>query len=300
MKAKRIPTFALIVFLLCATGCSVRIVNKTPPGFSPSTDGFYKIKAGIETNRKDVVQESFEAFVVIDGEQRPMLRNYDSSDNLFEYDYQPDPNKSLVRFYYVLNYLTEHKNKAPALQQMISGLYQFQLANAMVLKLDKQRAAVGTTVTLYGEQFTDQDYVLIDGISCKTTFISPNELQFQVPDMSPSFNYIVDVFTAKGIFNAGKLRVDAANPLRVVPEKLELKTSQPKAIAFMLEKPAPYGGLYIDVSTDIPDCIVMPELLVPEGARTFSTAIEGKHISNGNLFINVDGLPEIVVPVTVR
>ena len=299
MKAKRISTFSAIALLLCLSGCSLYIVNLTPKKFPPSTDGAYTIRAKVETNRQDVVPDSFEAFVVIDGNQLPMRRQL--SDNpVFEYNYKPPSDNLTVRFYYVLNYLVKSKNAAPILKQFVSNLYQAQLPDTEFLVMDKQRAAVGTRVAVYGDEFTEQDRVLIDGTPCETIFVSSKELQFLVPEIKPSFGYAVDVFTSGGMLKAGLLRVDPANPLSVLPKTLELKVGQPKALAFMLSYPAPYGGLYIDITTDIPDSIIMPEVLIPERARTVSATIKGKYISNGNLFIKAGDLPEIIVPVTVR
>ena len=223
-----------------------------------------------------------------------------SDDYVFEYDYEPPSKKLLVSFYYVLDYLIRHKDKAPVLKQIISDIHRAQLPDSIKLQLERKRAAVDTKVTLYGDQFTDQDRVLIDGTPCETTFISSKELQFLVPEIKPSFGYPVKVFTPRGMADAGTLQVDAANPLRVLPKELKLKTGQPQALVLMLNYPAPYGGLNIDVTTDIPDSIVMPKILIPERSRTVSATIEGKYISNGNLFIKAGNLPEIVVPVTIR
>jgi hypothetical protein len=299
MKAKHISASTIFVFFLYLTGCSVHIVNLTPPKFPASPTGTYTLQALVDVSQKTVIPDSFEALIVIDGEHYSMSKQ-SSNNYLFEYDYQPPPKKSIVRFYYVLNYLVKNRNKAPVLKQIISDLHQTQLTQSTTLRLDKQRAAVDTKVTLYGSQFIQQDRVLIDGTPCETTFISSKKLQFLVPEIKPSFGYIVEVFTPRGMLKAGTLRVDAANPLRVLPKELELKLGQPKALAFMLNYPAPYGGLYIDVTTDIPDSIIMPKVLIPERARTVSITLEGKHISNGNLFINAGTLPEIVLPVTVR
>ena len=300
MKAKRILVSATIVSLLCLTGCSVRIVNLTPPQFPPSPIGSHTLTAQVDIKQQRVIPDSLKIFVVIDGERHLMSPKPLSDDHVFEYDYQPPSKKLMVRFYYVLNYMVTRKNKSPVLKQIISDLYQAQLPDPVTLRLDKERAAVDTQVTLHGEHFTDRDRVLVDGTACETTFISSKKLQFLVPEIKPSFGYTVEVFTSGRMLEAGTLRVDAANPLKVLPKKLDLKIGQPKALAFMLNYPAPYGGLYIDVTTDIPDSITMPEILIPERARTVSVTIKGEQISNGHLFIKAGKLPEIVVPVTVR
>lgn len=300
MKTYRFFVSTCIILSLCLAGCSTHVVNLTPPQFPPSPTGTYTLKAQANVSQStSVVPDSFEAFVVIDGKHYPMSKRT-TNGSFFEYGYRPPSGKLLTRFYYVVNYLVKKKNGTPVLKQIISDLYQVQLPNTITLHLDKQRAAVDTRVKISGDQFTDQDRVLINGAPCETSFISPRELQFVVPDIKPGFGYIVEVFTSNGMLQAGTLRVDAANPLRVLPKELELKSGQPQALAFMLNYPAPFGGLYIDITTDIPDSIIMPEVLIPERARTVSVTIEGKNIGNGHLFIRAGDLPEIIVPVTIR
>ena len=277
----------------------MEIANRTPPEFSPSPTGTYTLKAEVTVSQRSVVQNSLEAFVVIDGEQHPMSQKL-TDGYIFEYDYRPPSKKLLVNFYYILNYFVTKKSEAPVLEQIISDLYQARLPNSMSLQMDKDRAAVDTEVSIYGEQFTREDRILIDGTPCETIFISSGELKFIVPEIKPSFGYVVEVFTPKGMLNAGTLRVDDAHPLKILPKELALKAGQPQALVFMLNDPAPYGGLYVTATTDIPDSIYMPKILIPERTRTVSVIIEGKHIGNGNLFFKAGDLPEIVVPVTIR
>lgn len=299
MNAKRILVSVTLIFLLCLTGCSVDIVNLTPPEFSPSSTSAYTLQAQADVGRKTVIPNSLEAFVVIDGTQHRMSQKL--ADNyIFEYDYSPPAGKLLVNFYYILDYLVAQKDEPPVSQQIISDLYQTQLPNTVSLRMDKERAAVDDEVSVYGEQFTPQDRVLIDGTPCETTFISLRELKFLVPEIKPSFGYNVDVFTPKGMLKAGILRIDSAHPLRVLPRELTLEISQPQALVFMLNYPAPYGGIYVNVTTDISDSIILPKVLIPEGSRTVSVTIEGKYTSDGNLFIKAGELPEIIVPVTIR
>ena len=99
---------------------------------------------------------------------------------------------------------------------------------------------------------------------------------------------------------AGYLRIDPASPLSVLPNSSALEPGQRQALAFALDTPAPDGGLYINITTDIPDSIIMPEVLIPEGARTVSAIIEGDKVGSGQLFINSEGLPELVIPLTIH
>lgn len=299
MKAKRIFLSSFLVLSFCLTGCGVKMINTTPAVAPASPTGTYTLSAQAEVKKKTVVPSSLEAFVVIDGQQRPMTADAETP-NFFAYDYQAPAEKELTRFYYVLNFVTQEDDEAPVSVQIISDLYQVQLPSQITLTVDKTRAAIGTRVSINGQGFTNQDIVFVDNTVAETIFVSPTKLQFVVPEVKPDFGYTIEVRTTTRAQTAGYLRVDPASPLSVLPNSLTLKPGQRQALAFALDYPAPYGGLYINVTTNIPDSIIMPEVLIPEGARTVSATIEGDKIGSGHLFINASGLPEITVPITIR
>jgi hypothetical protein len=299
MKAKRILLSSSLFIAFCLTACSVKIVNTTPDIAPASPTGNYTLSAHAQVNKKNVVPSSLEAFVVIDGEQRAMTTTT-TAPNLFQYDFQATAQEELTRFYYVLKFVTQKENGTTASAQIISDLYQVQLPSQITLKVDKTRAAVGTRVSINGQGFTDQDIVFIDHTPAETVFTSPKQLQFVVPQLKPNFGYSIEVRSTTRAQIAGYLRIDPASPLSVLPKQLSLKPGQSQALAFALDYPAPYGGLYVNVTTDIPDSIIMPEVLIPEGARTVSATIKGDKVGQGHLFINADSLPELVIPLTVR
>ena len=299
MKAKRIFLSSFLVLAFCLTGCSVKIVNTTPDIAPASPTGNYTLSAHAQVNKKTVAPSSLEAFVVIDGEQRAMTATT-TAPNLFEYDYQAPAGKELTRFYYVLNFDTQKEDETPTSVQIISDLYQVKLPSQITLTIDKTRAAVGTRVSINGQGFTNQDIVFVDRTPAETVFTSPTQLQFVVPELKPDFGYSIEVRSTTRAQTAGYLRIDPASPLSVLPNQLSLKPGQRQALAFALDYPAPDGGLYINITTDIPGSIIMPEVLIPEDARSVSAVIEGGKVGSGHLFINVSGLPELVIPLTIR
>ena len=299
MKAKSIFLSSALALALCLTGCGVKIVNTTPNVAPASPTGSYTLSAQAQVKKKTVQPDSLEAFVVINGEQRPMTSLADTP-NAFSYDYQAPAEQELTRFYYVLNYTTQKKEEAPVSVQIISELYQVQLPSTLTLAIDTARAAIGTHVTVTGQNFSREDLIFVDQVAAETIFISPSKLQFVVPEVKPGFGYKIDVRGTARSQKAGYLRVDPASPLSVLPKELTLAPGQRQALAFALDTPAPYEGLYINITTDIPNSIIMPEVLIPEGARTVSATIEGDKIGSGHLYINAKGLPELVIPVTIR
>jgi hypothetical protein len=105
------------------------------------------------------------------------------------------------------------------------------------------------------------------------------------------------------------LRILAPNPttsvaegvaLRVIPSSIDLRSGQPQALVFELPQNAPAGGLPIRVTTNVPQCVIMPEVFIPAGARTTSVSLRGDAPGSGKLYIQAPGQAEIVIPIRVR
>ena len=67
-----------------------------------------------------------------------------------------------------------------------------------------------------------------------------------------------------------------------------------------IESPAPFGGLLIESQTDIPNSIIMPEIVVPEGSRSVNVNVTAGSPGSGILVLGVPGYAEIEIPVTVN
>lgn len=88
--------------------------------------------------------------------------------------------------------------------------------------------------------------------------------------------------------------------LRVIPSAITLTQGQRQAIAFSIEGAAPMGGLLVNVTTTVPNSVIMPEVIIPEGARTVNVTVQGGAAGSGRLFIEALGYEEVIVPITVR
>ena len=60
----------------------------------------------------------------------------------------------------------------------------------------------------------------------------------------------------------------------MLPESLELGPNSSDMIIFTIEVDAPPQGLYVDVTTDIPDSLVMPEVTIQPGTRSVNVPVE--------------------------
>ena len=70
-------------------------------------------------------------------------------------------------------------------------------------------------------------------------------------------------------------------------------------LIFQIDYDAPRNGLLINASTDIPDSVIMPEVIIPEGARMVSVTVEGGQTGSGKIFITAPGFKETIIPITV-
>jgi hypothetical protein len=300
MKAKRIFPLLLISGLILITGCKSQINNITPTVVPTNPSGIYTLSAETKLDYDLVIPESVQAFVVIDGQQYNMELS-DLGQGYYDYDYDIPEGRTTAKYYFIFKYDLKRYNGDPGENRTkTTEVQQLRLIDRFSITLDANRAPVGTQLAALGRGFSRSDKIYVGGVPAQTQFVSSNSLQFIVPDVTPGSTYTVEIRGGQKNESVGTLRVDPGIPLRVIPQSLELATASRQAIAFALDYPAPAGGLYLDVTTDIPNSIIMPEVLIPEGARTVSITIEGGAPGRGTLFVNAVGLTELKVPVTVR
>jgi hypothetical protein len=92
----------------------------------------------------------------------------------------------------------------------------------------------------------------------------------------------------------------SAGTLLVNPTALSLKQGQKVNLTFTTPVTASTGGILIDITTDIPESVIMPEVVVPAGSNTATILIEAGRPGVGSLFCKGPGVKELVIPVTVR
>ena len=272
----------------------------TPETVPTNPSGIYTLSAKAKLDNDAVDKSSVDAYVVIDGEKRPMAQS-NLGYEYFDYDYAIPEDRESARYYYILNYrLRKFGGSASEEKEVRSGLHSFQLTDRYSISLDAERAPIGSRVTVLGKGFSRGDRVYVGGTEAPTSFVSANAVSFTVPSVEPGKAYPVEVRGGGDAESAGSLRVDPGSPVRALPASLELETGEQQALAFTLQEPAPKDGLYLDVTTDVPDSVIMPEVVVPGGARTVSVTVEGGEPGEGSLYVNAPGVPELTIPITVR
>jgi hypothetical protein len=287
--------FAVALAALVFAGCDVKLTDRTPSTFSANPSGVYTITAEIKT-RPVIKPGSLKASVVIDEQIFPMQPS-PLGGNLWEFDYRLPPGQTEAKYYILVSYEIG-QGTTVARKEIYTGITPISIANRYTLSLDVNRAPVGTQVTVLGRGFTSADTVLLNGTPAPTVLKSENALSFTVPSVPAGTNYAVTVSGSSGTLEVGTLRVDAG-VLSVTPSSLALVSGQKANLIFKLPTEAPAGGLLLDVTTDVPASVIMPEVTVPAGALSVNVVVQGGKPGAGSIYISAPGFGESRVAITV-
>ena len=166
-----------------------------------------------------------------------------------------------------------------------------------VLSLVASRGPVGARIGVVGRGFTPQDKIYLDDNPARTTYESPNALSFFVPAL-PAGNYHVMLGGSAGNSPVGTFHIDPSK-VTVSPESLTLHTGEQQPLTFTVPNAAQPGGMLLDVTTDVPESVIMPEVVVPEGQTSVTIMVEGGQPGSGSLFLKGYDSGEVTIPVTV-
>lgn len=287
--------FAGAAALLLAA-CDVKVVDRTPDTFSENPSNVYTITAEVQVRSGVVRKESIKPSIVIDGQIFPMTQSSLGSE-LWEYDYRLPPGRDSGAYYVIVAYETEASGKINQ-RDTTTELQKFNVVNRYTLSLDASRAPVGAEVTVLGRGFTQQDTVYVGDQAAQTTYRSPNSLSFAVPALPAGRNYQVSVGGPGSGLDVGTLRIDQGT-LSVTPGSLQLRTGDRRPLIFTLPTEAPAGGLLLDVTTDVPASVIMPEVTIPAGSRSVNVLVQGGQPGSGAIFVTAPGFGETQVQITV-
>ena len=299
------PIFSSSLFLLAAlatalflSGCATSgLSNLTPQRLPENPSGIYTftVASGVDVNK--VIDGTLKVEVVING-QALAMKPVAGSATLYELDFRMPPGQTEARYYYHISYqskeggiIHDHDEK--------SELYTAQLVNRYVLSLESERGPVGATIAVVGRGFSPYDTIVVGTQEAPTHYFSPNSLQFNVPAVDGGKRYDVYLRTGNGDLLIGSFLVDAAT-LQVLPTSLDVISGGKALLVFSVDHEAPAGGLPVNIKTDIPSSVIMPEVVIPEGARSVSVTVEGGRAANGKLVAEAAGYEAVTVPVTVR
>ncbi len=291
------PASGAAVALAVLSGCAnVALTNLTPSSLPENPSGIYTFTLRVIPKSSSVIQDSITPRIVVGAESHDMKRS-DVSTELFEFDYRLPPYQNDIGYYYLVNYDTGG-NGPTGTHQAYTALEHATIVSRYVLSLEVNRGPVGARIGVLGRGFTTQDLIGFDGTPVRTVYESPTSVGFFVPALAYGRTYKVTLSSAAGNSFVGTFRIDSSD-VTVDPAVLMLAPGQKQAVTFTITHPAPPGGLLLDVTTDVPESVIMPEVLVPEGQTTVSVTVEGGKPGAGSLFLKGYGSGEVSVPVSV-
>ncbi len=279
-QASRIfSALAATALLFLLAGCNLTITNLTPDTIRANPSQIYTITASFRATSRQVEPSSIKPRIVIDGQAHPMTHNANAAD-IWEFDYQFPAGRTSASYYFICDFNTKSSTDS---QEVYSELQNLTIAGRYVVVPEASRAPVGSRVSILGAGFTTSDIVYFDTMPTRTVFESPSSLSFFVPAVAPNHSYKLSIRGAGAALDAGTFRVDAIS-FSVTPGVIILRSGEQQALTFTIPQPAPAGGMLIDVSTDIPESVIMPEVLVPANATSVTIPVQGGKPGTGSLF----------------
>lgn len=288
---------AALVGLALLAGCdTVTLTNLTPASMPENPSQIYTFSLRVTPRTNTVPANSIAPQIVIDGRNFPLKKN-DLGEGIYDFDYQLPAGREEVAYYFLVNYTIEG-NGAQHPAEVYTDVTRVKIARRYVVSLEVNRGPVGSRISVLGRGFTANDRINFNGTPAQTFFESPTSLSFFVPALDANKNYQVTLSSTSGNSPVGTFRIDPST-VTVLPTALTLRAGTQQMLTFTIQNPAPAGGTLLDITTDVPESVIMPEVVVPQGATTATVNVEGGKPGSGNLFLKGYGAGELTIPITV-
>jgi hypothetical protein len=294
--SKSILLSASLCFL---TSCNQpSFINLTSGNLSQNPSGIYTLQTELEIQDRQVKQDTIEVFAVVGGDTFPMVKD-PVNPFLWSCDYKLPQGFDEATYYYLAKYSIHGTTSGSSPKEVKSDLQVFRLENRYVGNLASYRGPVGVEIAVQGRGMTKYDSITLGGSKATTRFLSENELRFTVPALPSGIDYPVQLIGGPhGALDIGNFRVDES-VLGVVPSSLEIKSGDSATLLFKIDFEAPEAGLTIDVKTNIPSSVIMPEATISQGNKTVNIPIRGGEPGEGKLVVTAPGYQPVEVPLRV-
>ena len=297
MKAKIFSLTLVLAIGLLAGGCTPTISNLSPERIPQNPSGIYTLSMSPQIRKSAIDDNTETATIVIDGARHEMMPSK-VSENVYDFEYTIPKDRNNAVYYYEFEYESTYDGSTRK-RLLQSPKQKLILTNRYVITLESVRGPVGAEIPVVGRGFSKFDKIVIGGIEADTRYASPNAVSFIVPPLPAGQSYDVEIISGNGQLPISSFLVDGAI-LRVDPQAIDILTGQKTLMVFGIEFPAPAGGIGINVSTDIPESVIMDQVIIPAGARSVNIAIEAGVPGTGKLVVEAPGFNKITVPVVVK
>lgn len=283
------------LLLLSLAGCSKTLTNVTPQIAQRNPSNMYRFTTRCNVDPAKVIPGSFLLDLIIDGERHP-LKAEELTPAFYFYDHTMTADRTNAKYYFELNYQQNNRGKLKN-YTVKTPLSEFQIQERCCFCLDNERGPVGAEIKVLGRGFSEGDRIILGEYNAPTSYVSDNVLSFQIPPVVAGKTYPVYTLCNGDKNFVGNLLVDNSR-FSVDPKSLEL--SKGEKTDLLIEASSTLStDLYVNVTTDVPDSVIMPEVRIPAGENSAHVTIEGGEPGKGSLFISAQGFDELEVPIQV-
>ena len=307
--AKRIFAVLGALAALALSGCvSPTIINRTLGVLAPSPTQTYKITASVKPSASNFIPDSETVQIMIGQAPYPMTK-VPNSDTLYEFDYKAPPGVTQFAYYFLAHYNTSDSGIV-SLREDYSTLQHAVISDQISSVAAGNTAAAGASVS---------------SANTAIPWGSPASME-----SSASANVAPASTSASGALNAGSFGFGSAsstaattsysaqtpaptassasvstrqdgNDLTVSPTEISIHTGSNIVLKFITPTKVTGSPLLIDVTTDIPDSVIMPEVYVNVGRNVGSVILKGGKPGKGNLYVKAAGYAKtLTIPITVK
>lgn len=292
---RTIQSIIAIISVVILTGCEGELVNLTPEQLPKNPSGIYSLSLKAMPMNSNIEKSSFKPYVVINGQKHLMKKS--GAPNTYEFDYTMPVGANRARYYYEVTYQVKDRLDEKVYTKQ-TNLFDLNLVNRFVSAIQNDRGIVGSEIPVIGRGFTEFDVITVGDVKTETKFVNSSILSFKVPALEGNKLYDVKLDNGFGTIVIGEFRVDPSQ-LRVNKPRIDVKSGEQTMLVFYVDNPAPKDGLELDVTTDTPECVIMPEVKIPGASKTISVIVEGGEPGEGKIFIHAPGYDEISIPIHV-
>lgn len=281
--------------LMGLSGCRGKLTDLTVR-CPRNPSNLYRFTVGSKISKSEAIAGTFAPMLVIDGKKVP-LKADDVQPNIYYADYTLGSNRKKARYYFELNYQSMPRFNVIRTYMYTTPLAEYVISEHGASMLQFERAPVGAEVRVIGSEFTPNDRVVIGQCEVWTTFYSENAISFVVPHLVSGKAYPVYCIRERKTDFVGNLLIDSKQ-LMVQPSQLEIGQGEQVALTVKLNSPVS-DSLVVNVTTNIPNSVIMPEIKIAAGEDSATISIEGGEPGDGKLYISAMGYEEVIVPIRV-
>lgn len=286
---------SLALAFLLLSGCTQTLNNITPEVAQRNPSNLYRFIMQCGVRERNVFPGTFLPELVIDG--REIALQADPLAPTFYFcDYPLDTSRTEAKYYFQLRYKQNVRGNLRSFWCK-TPLADFRIQEGCCLSLEAERAPIWSQLKVLGCGFNERSGIRVGEYNAVTTFISENVLSFQVPAVASGKAYPIYYLCDDNVCFISNLLIDP-NHFSVVPEDIHCYQEEKVEMTIGVSSPVS-EDLYVHVTTNVPNSVIMPEVRIPAGEANVSVTIEGGEEGRGYLYISAQGFEEVQVPISV-